>query len=372
MSTPKVVVYGASGYTGKHLTWKLAQRGIPFIAAGRDQQRMEDQLKGAPELDGAEYEVVAVEHNEAALTNLLNGKTVVYNLVGPYMHLGKPVVDAAHAAGCHYVDCSGEQDWMYLLKAKYAQKFAANGLCLLPASAALWNLGMIAAELVLETPGIDSLDIAYTLAGVPSASSMLSYMQVCCKPQYFLRGRQRETWPLEGISIAVPGAHEIQIALPWGGGGEPVWYEGHEHVQNCTTVVTFRNNALINQIISRSKDFAFNYAQKPRDEQEAVLNRWVTEMAASKKPQREDLDLHRAWISCHGRGQTIARSIGLPGTAVGYLGTATIGAFVIDTLLRGEQKADGFTSAVHIVGLRSMLVELNAHGILGDPVDIIH
>ena len=42
MSTDQyeVVVYGASGYTGKLIAWKLATAGIPFIAAGRDQARL--------------------------------------------------------------------------------------------------------------------------------------------------------------------------------------------------------------------------------------------------------------------------------------------------------------------------------------------
>jgi len=38
-STPKVVVYGASGYTGKLICWKLAERGIPFVAAGRSMKK---------------------------------------------------------------------------------------------------------------------------------------------------------------------------------------------------------------------------------------------------------------------------------------------------------------------------------------------
>ena len=67
MGTPKVVIYGASGYTGKHLAWKLAAKGIPFIAAGRNKQRLEEQLKSVPELKGAEYQVVAVEHDEVAV-----------------------------------------------------------------------------------------------------------------------------------------------------------------------------------------------------------------------------------------------------------------------------------------------------------------
>lgn len=371
MTEPKVVIYGASGYTGKHLAWKLAKRGIPFIAAGRNKQRLEQQLKSFPELEGAQYEVVAVEHNEEALTKLLQGKTVVHNLVGPYMQLGKPVLNAALAAGCHYLDCTGEQDWMYLLKAEYGQKFADKNLCLLPASAAMWNLGMLVAEKVLETPGINSIDLAYTLAGVPSVSSTLSFMRMCCQPQYFLQDKKRVAWPLGGVSIAVPGVHEIQIALPWSGGGESVWYEDHDRVRSCSTLVTFRNNALMNLIVSRAQEFASNYSNKSAEEQEAVTNKWAMEIAPQGEPARENFNLHRAWITCNGRGATTARSIGLPGVAAGYVGTATMGAHIIDTLLRKQQMVVGFGPAIHVVGRDHMLAELKAHGVMGDMVDII-
>ena len=32
--SPEVAVYGASGYTGKRICGKLAERRIPFVAAG--------------------------------------------------------------------------------------------------------------------------------------------------------------------------------------------------------------------------------------------------------------------------------------------------------------------------------------------------
>ena len=38
----EVVIYGASGYTGKLIAWHMAEYGIPFIAAGRSQQRLTD------------------------------------------------------------------------------------------------------------------------------------------------------------------------------------------------------------------------------------------------------------------------------------------------------------------------------------------
>ena len=41
----QVVLYGASGYTGKLAAWKLAQRGIPFYFAGRTRARLEAALE---------------------------------------------------------------------------------------------------------------------------------------------------------------------------------------------------------------------------------------------------------------------------------------------------------------------------------------
>ena len=70
MSNIEVVLYGASGYTGEHVMWKLAERGIPFIAAGRNKAKLERRIAEQPELANARYEVVEVAHDEAALTAL--------------------------------------------------------------------------------------------------------------------------------------------------------------------------------------------------------------------------------------------------------------------------------------------------------------
>lgn len=66
MKDIQVVVYGASGYTGEHIMWKLAERGIAFIAAGRNKQRLEQRISQQAELKETRYEVVQVEHDEAA------------------------------------------------------------------------------------------------------------------------------------------------------------------------------------------------------------------------------------------------------------------------------------------------------------------
>ena len=84
-----------------------------------------------PELAGHDYRCVAVENETGALTELFKGKQAVINIVGPFMQLGRPVVEASLAAGCHYFDTTGETDWMSLIKRMYGKAFADRDLALL-------------------------------------------------------------------------------------------------------------------------------------------------------------------------------------------------------------------------------------------------
>ena len=88
-----VIVYGASGYTGRLVCEYLRELGVPFIAAGRDKARTQAVLDKVPGIESAEYEVAEVEHTTAALTALFKGAKVVCNMVGPFIKYGPEVVD---------------------------------------------------------------------------------------------------------------------------------------------------------------------------------------------------------------------------------------------------------------------------------------
>lgn len=370
MSDAKVVLYGASGYTGEHTMWKLAERGIPFVAAGRNKERLEKRIAAQPELKGARYEVVAVPHEEAALTELFRGKTVVYNLVGPYAQLGEPVVRAALNAKVHYLDATGEQDWKLHVRSQYGDAFAKLGLVLSPSCSSMWVAGLLAAESVLEKPGVDSVDILYTLHGVPSAASTLSFMRMCCQPQLRLVDNKLEAWPSAAhFPVSVPGVHMILTALPWSGGGESLFYEKDPRVINCSTLVTFRNQALMAMLVPKMKEFAEKCAHLSQVEQEAATNSWALEIAPKGDMPREDYSQHRVLFTCHGRGTLVARSTATWGVT-GYVMTGTISALTIDTILLGRHQAVGFEPATRIVGYKKMRTELETGGVFG-PLTVL-
>jgi hypothetical protein len=363
MSDAEVVIYGAGGYTGKHVAWKLAQRGIPFIAAGRNGKRLREQLGARPELAGADYECIEVEHTEAALSKLLDGKKIIHNLVGPFMQLGEPVVKAALNCGCHYLDATGEQDWMIYLREHYAHAFKQQGLVLSPACASMWNSGYMAAELCLEAEGIDSVDIVYALRGVPSVSSTLSFMRMCCQPQYYLENNHLTQWQAAtAYDIAIPGVHRIYQALPWSGGGESIWYRDDPRVINCSTLVTFMNPGLMTMLVARMTEFNEKCRDLPQADQEQATNAWAMEIAPRGEPPPEDLEVHRNLISCHGRGRLGCARIELYGVT-GYVLTGAIGAITIAALLDGKANGTGFLPAARLTGYRSMLDELAREGV---------
>ena len=141
-----VIVYGVSGYTGRLVCEYLREYNIPFIAAGRDAAKVKAVVEKLPGIETADYEVAEVEHTVEALTKLFRGTQVVSNMVGPFIKYGPEVVEACLAAGCHYTDTTGEQDWVLLAQERWGAKFAAHELLLAPNVAQMYTTGEIAAK----------------------------------------------------------------------------------------------------------------------------------------------------------------------------------------------------------------------------------
>jgi hypothetical protein len=353
MSKPQVVIYGASGYTGKLIAWHLAERGIPFIAAGRDQQRLEEQMRLVPELAHAEYQCVAVERDRKALAALFAGTKVVYNVVGPFMQLSEPVVQACLDAGVHYLDTTGEQDWMLMLEERYGEQFRARELLLCPANAWMWTAGNIAAELALETPGIDTLDLIYVADSNTSVASTMSFLRMCCGDQHHLKNDVLEVWPhATSYDVLIPGEHQIYKALPWGGGGEPAWYRSDDRVNTCSVLVAFRRREVMDWVVGRMQEWHESLRHLPRDQQEEATNSWGRGMV-TEEPPREVPALNRSTISCFGRGDVAGANIVLRGNCP-YIQAGVWAAESVRRILTGHLRAVGFVSPCRAFGHREL------------------
>ena len=102
--TARIVLLGASGYTGARTAEALVARGARPVLAGRNQAKL-DPL--AERLGGLETAVADVT-TPGSLAALLGAGDVVVTTVGPFLQLGEPAVHAAVEAGAVYLDSTGE------------------------------------------------------------------------------------------------------------------------------------------------------------------------------------------------------------------------------------------------------------------------
>ena len=124
----RAVLYGATGETGQRIAARAIERGLPIVLAGRDRARL-DAVAGR--LGGAEVRVASLE-DPAALVRALEGASVVLNAAGPFEDTLAPVLEAALAAGAHYLDVSGEARAVERA-ASWAEPARERGCMIMPA-----------------------------------------------------------------------------------------------------------------------------------------------------------------------------------------------------------------------------------------------
>jgi len=369
-SAKKVLVYGASGYTGKLVAESLATRGIPFIFAGRTEQRLIDGLKIVEERFGGpvDADIGVASNTVEELMPLFEGVDVVINVAGPFMQVAWPIVEAALQANCHYLDTTGEQDWTNAIKQKYGQAFADKGLLLSPACSYMWAAGALAAEVVLETEGVDSLDLLYQIDhGLPSEASTKSFLRMVCNDtsQYYLELNELKTWPNDVMyQVAPENRNRVLRALPWGGACEPIWYADDDRVRNCS-VLTAIGEHLIDPIAAAITAFNEQVADKSQEEKEAFTNA-IGEQMNSGEPPKDKLDVQRSVIICKGQGQQVTTEFALNLSAP-YTWTGDMCAEGAQRLLNGQLKAVGFQSVAGAFGHRELLETFHARGFCNLP-----
>ncbi len=370
MSTKPVIVYGASGYTGRLVCEYLREFNVPFVAAGRDAGKikasMESNVAG---IETAEYEIAEVSHDVESLTELFRGASVVCNMVGPFSKWGPAVVEACLASGTHYLDTTGEQDWLITCDEKYGADFAAAGLLLSPGLAQMYTTGEIAAELCLERPGLDTLDIAVFWGGSPTiASTQTILVNAATSRAHFLQQNQYvEFDPNQGlVPLVVPGQHELAMSLPWGGTSHPVWYRKDPRVANCKAQGGVFNAALMNgvpQIVAGAIEATKDMSEADRD---ATLSATAAQVM-NEMPPRENARLNKSLDSVHASGPLGRAHCVIHGNQ-NYKQTGLLQAYAAYSLLQQPPLRAGFASGCKAFGHRNLLGQLQAFGLVAEPV----
>jgi short subunit dehydrogenase-like uncharacterized protein len=159
--TAAVVVYGATGHTGRFVVAELGRRGFATVVSGRDPVQLD--------LLAAEWPEVVVRpatvDDSGSLDRALDQAAAVINCAGPFAVTGGPVVEAALRAGIPYLDVAAEIEANLGMFADYAEAARAAHIAVLPAMAFYGGLGdLLVTAAMGEWTAADAAHVAYGLS----------------------------------------------------------------------------------------------------------------------------------------------------------------------------------------------------------------
>ncbi|RJL22582.1 saccharopine dehydrogenase family protein [Bailinhaonella thermotolerans] len=239
-SSPRIILFGATGYTGRRTAEALVERGARPILAGRDQGRLDDLASALP--GPAETAVADVERPDSVRRLVAEGDVLI-TTVGPFARWGAPAVEAAVNARAVYLDSTGEPTFIRRVFQRYGPQAEASGAALLTAFGFDYVPGNLAASLALRKagPAASRVDVGYFLhgssAGSASAGTRASMLGMVFEPMYGFRegrvmperGRTRsfEVGGTRRHALAVgasehfvlprrhPGLREVNVYMGW-------------------------------------------------------------------------------------------------------------------------------------------------------------
>lgn len=160
-----LMIYGATGYTGRMATEHAKQLGLNLVIAGRNAERL---ASLAAELD-VPYRVFAADASQ------LQGIDVLLNFAGPFAHTAEPLMRACMASGTDYLDITAEINVYRLAE----QLGAGADVMLLPGVG--WDVvptDCLAMHVASRVPQPQSLKIALQVPGAMSRGSALSVGEI--------------------------------------------------------------------------------------------------------------------------------------------------------------------------------------------------
>ena len=126
-----IIVYGATGFTGKLCVEYLAcqERSTKWAIAGRNQEKLK---KVADELCPDVEILIADSEDEDALDRLTQRTKVVLSTAGPFHRYGSKLVASCVKNNAHYVDITGENFWVKGLIDKHHEEASRKGVRIIP------------------------------------------------------------------------------------------------------------------------------------------------------------------------------------------------------------------------------------------------
>ena len=223
-----LAILGVTGYTGRLVLAEARRAGLEVRLVGRRREALEELAAPGEEVR------VADARDESALREAFEGVSVVASCAGPFLEIGLAPVAAAVGAGAHYLDTTGEQEFVRLIHDRIQSETAV-----LPAFGFDYVPGDLAARLAAEQVDgpLDEVVVAYSTNGVgTSRGTRRTISRVM---------RQRQVaWEDGRLVDSRFGATTRKVRFPFGertvvewSGAEPLTVPRHTDVRNVRSYI---------------------------------------------------------------------------------------------------------------------------------------
>jgi short subunit dehydrogenase-like uncharacterized protein len=221
----RIVLFGATGYTGRLTAEAMVERGLRPVLAARSSDRL---AALASELGGGLETAVADVAEPPSVRALVERGDVLVSTVGPFARWGAPAAAAASTAGAHYLDSTGEGIFIREVFERYGPVALKSGCGMLTAFGYDYVPGNLAGAIALRRAGEDAvrIDTGYFITGRrrPSGGTMATLVSgITAEAFAFRDGRVRgeraakrqRTFPVGSKQLgAVSVATSEHFALP--------------------------------------------------------------------------------------------------------------------------------------------------------------
>lgn len=135
-----IILFGATGFTGqliaRYLFEHAEEEGVTIALAGRNEKKGKELLdvfrENYPEAKNSEW-ITADINEPPSLDRMTAQGKVLMNAAGPFILYGLPVVEYCIKNKCHYLDITGEPEFVKTVEARYGNDALNNKVAVISA-----------------------------------------------------------------------------------------------------------------------------------------------------------------------------------------------------------------------------------------------
>ncbi|MDJ0850342.1 MAG: saccharopine dehydrogenase NADP-binding domain-containing protein [Myxococcota bacterium] len=210
----RLLIYGATGYTGRLIARAALERGLEPVLCGRHPARL---AALSERLGGLEHRVATLG-DASALDAVLADVDVLLNAAGPFSQTAAAVLDACLRTGTHYLDVTGEAEVMEALSRRDREAREREILVLPGAGFDVVPSDCLAAHVARRAPGATWLALGVRGLVHVTRGSYRTLVEQAGRPVWVRRdghlrpvapGSLRRTFDYDGEPC-------VSLAVSWG------------------------------------------------------------------------------------------------------------------------------------------------------------